>query len=359
MQTPTLKNDLVLRAARGERTSRTPVWFMRQAGRFDPAYRALKAREDRPLEAIFADPDVAAEVTLLPLRYDVDALILFQDILTLCGPMGARFVFRPGPTLERPLRTPRDVRRLRSMDPEAEMPFVVESITNVLRATGDRLPLLGFAGAPLTVAAFLVAGKSPSAALTHLRIMMRELPADLHALLDHLARHTSHYLDMKIRAGVHAVQLFESMADRLTSEEYATWALPYQRRVFESLREPSPRIMFAKGLGDLDALHASGAECLSVSSSIDIAAARTRSDLDGIGLQGNVSNVLLRDETPDVVERETRRCIDAGAHRGHILNLDHGLFPTTPPENVVRAIHVAKTYTQGGPWAVSTDPATA
>ncbi len=342
-------NDLVLRAARGEPTPRTPVWFMRQAGRFDPAYRALKEREQRPLEAMFADPDIATEVTLLPQRYGVDALILFQDILTICGPMGARFVFRPGPVLAHPIRTARDVQGLRSMSPEDDMPYVSASIRHVLTSVDGALPLLGFAGAPLTVAAFMVAGESPGADLADLRTMMRESPEALHDLMRHLAAHTSRYLDMKVRAGVHAVQLFESMADRLSVDEYNTWALPYQQQVFTSMHEAATRIIFAKGFSDVRALLASGAECLSVSGDVDLRVARARPDCETVGIQGNLSNVLLRDGTPDEVERATRACIDAGRHRGHILNLDHGLFPTTPPENVSRAIQTAKTYVVSAP----------
>ena len=156
-----LRNDLLLRAAKREQTERTPVWLMRQAGRSDPQYHTLRNGDNRPLEDIFRDPVLAARISLLPKRWGVDAIIIFQDILTPLAPMGAEFVFRPGPVLASPLRTPDDVEALRSYDPTTELGFVAKTIRIVRTALDGCLPILGFAGAPLTLAHFLIEGRSP------------------------------------------------------------------------------------------------------------------------------------------------------------------------------------------------------
>jgi uroporphyrinogen decarboxylase len=269
-------NDLLLQAARGERTERTPVWLMRQAGRFDPAYLEIRDRCGLYLEELFRTPDLAAEITLLPKRFGVDAVIIFQDILTPLAPMGAPFVFRPGPVLETPVRSTRDVNRLRTVDPEDDLPFVVESIRHVRSALDGKFPLLGFAGAPFTLAAFMIEGGSPGD-LAATRAMMRDEPALLHGLLDRLARMTSAYLRLQIEAGVDAVQLFESIADGLSEAEYRTFAHPYQAHVLGALDGTVPRILFAKGQTQLDLMVETGAEVLSVGTGVDIADARATS----------------------------------------------------------------------------------
>jgi uroporphyrinogen decarboxylase len=329
-------NDLIIRALRGERTERTPVWLMRQAGRFDPAYLALRERCGLPLETLFRTPVLAAEITLLPKRFGVDALILFQDILTPVAPMGAPFVFRPGPTLAAPIRSADDVAGLRELDPVADLPFVVESIELVRRELAGAMPLLGFAGAPFTLAAFMIEGRSPGE-LPATRAMMRDAPDVLHELLDRLARMTIDYLRLQIDAGVDAVQLFESLADSLDADAYRVFARPYQERVLTALAGAVPRILFAKGLVSLEPMLETGADVLSVGTGIDLAAARARLG-DGVGLQGNVDNRLLADGTPDEVTNAAEACIRAGGHRGHVLNLSHGLLPRTPVDNVRRLI---------------------
>jgi uroporphyrinogen decarboxylase len=334
-------NDLILRAARGERTERTPVWLMRQAGRFDPAYRELRERSGLPLEAMFRTPDLAAEITLLPQRFGVDALILFQDILTPVGPMGAEFLFRPGPVLERPVRTRTDVDRLRDFECADQLAHVVEEIGFVREATGDDPPLLGFAGAPLTVAAFMVEGQSPCTGLRATRVLMQRDPETMHRLLDRLSDVTAAYLRLQIDAGVAGVQLFESVADLLTESEYRAFALPYQRRILEAIGEAVPRILFVKERSWLDLMLETGADVLSVGACVDLTEAR-EIVADHIALQGNVDNQLVAAGTSEQVELATRACIRAGGHHGHILNLNHGLLRNTPVENVVRLIETCR-----------------
>lgn len=341
MSTPILENDLLLRAARGERTERTPVWLMRQAGRFDPDYLELRKKCGLELEELFAHAELAAEVTLLPKRLGVDALIIFQDILTPLAPMGARFVFRPGPVLDKPIRSEQHVCDLREFDVEAELPFVAESIRLVKREIGNELPLLGFAGSPLTVAAFMIEGCSPGNALDHTRRMMQSAPAVLHVLLERLSGMTAAYLRCKIAAGVDAVQLFESIGDLLSREEYETFAHPYHQRVFAQLKDLAPRILFVKERPDLDLMAQSGADVLSIGSCIDLAKARQAYG-DRLAFQGNVDNTLLRDGTLAEIDAAVERCIRQGGHRGHILNLNHGLHKDTPFDNVCRLIETCR-----------------
>jgi uroporphyrinogen decarboxylase len=337
MTITTKKNDLLLRAARGQRTERTPVWLMRQAGRFDPEYRRIRESCGLPLEDMFRTPELAAEITLLPRRFGVDGLVFFQDILTPLAPMGAPFVFRPGPVLERPIRTERDVEALRSFDPREELPFVAETLRLLDAEVGDELPVLGFAGAPFTMATFMIEGASHGGRLGRTRAMAREAPHLMHALLTRLADMTVDYLRMQAECGADALQLFESVADVMTDAEYREFAHPYHARIFAGVGPAVPRILFVKERDCIDLMAASGADVLSVGSGVDLASVRSRAG-GRVAVQGNVDNRLVRDGTPEEVERAVRRCLRAGRHHGHVLNMSHGLFKDTPVENVVRLI---------------------
>ncbi|MEM1166043.1 MAG: uroporphyrinogen decarboxylase family protein [Planctomycetota bacterium] len=334
-----LDNDLILRAMRGEHTERTPVWLMRQAGRFDPAYRTLRQQAGVELEVLFMDPERAAQITLLPVRFGVDAAILFQDILTPLGPMGAPFVFRPGPTLERAVTSDVDADRLELYDPIEKLGFVYESIELALERLAGRMPLLGFAGAPMTLLNFLVCGGSPGGCSCKLERFLSRHEAAADRLLQRLAGLVAAYVRGQIEAGVHAVQIFESSAADVEPELYRRFALPYQRMVFDSLDAlPVPTILFAKGV--CPALMAeSGAGVLSIGSGLSIADARKM--VPGHPLQGNIDNMLLRHGTPSQVRRAAEECITLGGHRGHVLNLGHGVIKDTPVENVEAMIGAA------------------
>ncbi len=331
---------LLLRAARGERTARTPVWLMRQAGRFDPAYRDLRARDGRPLEQLFQCPDAATEISLLPQRFGVDAIIFFQDILTPLGPLGAPFVFRPGPVCEHPPRTRADIETLHPFDMEAGVPFVGETLRRIRRRLDGALPLLGFAGAPFTLAAFLLEGGSPGQAAPALEHFLTDEPALAHELLGKLADMTAAYLHYQLDNGADAVQLFESCANLLSPAQYRTFALPYQQRVFEQLPPHALTIIFARELDDPALLAAAGARVLSLSSAVTVDAARAAVG-PGFALQGNVDNHLLAHGDLPAIETAVRACIAAGQHTGHILNLSHGLLKDTPVEHVQRLITLA------------------
>ena len=335
------KNDLLLRAARRERTERTPVWLMRQAGRTDPAYRDLRDRTDLPLETLFRDADLAAEITLQPKRLGVDALILFQDILTLLTPMGAEFLFRPGPELRESWPANSDASTLRSVDPPTDLEFIGRAIRTVQRTLDGELPLLGFAGAPLTLAFFLIEGASPGARPARALAFLREQASRCHALLDVLTDATIAYLRFQIESGVDAVQLFESVADLVTPQEYATFAHPYHTRIFAELGHSVPTILFAKEQPDVGLMVQSGADVLSVGGCVDLASAR-REFGDRVAFQGNVSNSLVATGSVQDIDEAVRRCVEAGGRQGHILNLNHGLLKDTPFANVQRLIETTR-----------------
>jgi uroporphyrinogen decarboxylase len=337
----TSARQLIFDAARRRRTERTPVWLMRQAGRADPEYCRLRQRCGLPLEELFLSPELAAEITLQPRRLGVDALILFQDILTPLAPMGARFLYRPGPVLEDPDRPEELAGRLRDIEPAEDLSFVAESIRRVRAEAADDLALLGFAGAPLTLAAFLLEAGSPGE-LRNTRKMMREDPGRLHDLLDRLARMTTSYLSLQITTGVDAVQLFESIADLLSEQEYRTFAHPYQAQALQDLRETVPLILFVKERPWIELMIETGADVLSVGRCVDLAEARRRYG-DRVAFQGNVDNRLLVDGTPEAITRAVEECLAAGGHEGHILNLSHGLLPETPFDNVRAFVDACRT----------------
>ena len=336
------RNDLFLRAARGERTPRPPIWLMRQAGRTDPAYNALKDEAGLALEELFRHPELAARISLLPQRIGVDAIIYFQDILTPLGPMGAPFVFRPGPVTDYPIRSAADVARLHSYDVADALPFIPETFRLIYRELADELPALGFAGAPLTLLVFMAEGRSFGDSAAHAMAFLDEDPAAAHQLLDLLTGVTIDYLRLQINAGAVAVQLFESAAHLLTPAQYREFALPYQRRIFEALKDDDAfTIMFAREWEDVTLLDASGADILSLHSHIAIADARALVGRDRV-IQGNLDNRLLCDGPWDAIERAALACIGSGERRGHIFNLSHGLLRQTPFENVTRLINVVR-----------------
>lgn len=337
-------HDLFARAARGERTERTPVWLMRQAGRSDPAY--CKYREDHPapLEEMFRSPAHAAHISLLPERFGVDAIIFYQDILTPLTPMGAHFVFAPGPVLQQPVDSVAALDALTTFDPRAELAFVPETFERIDAQLRGRLPVLGFAGAPLTLAVFVLQGGSFGGDAPRFRAFMEAEPAALHRFLDKAAQVTIDYLAMQADCGVAAVQLFESAAYLLSPEEYKTFALPYQQRIFSALRGRVKTINFARDWADLPTLQAAGADILSLPREITIAQARAALGPAQV-LQGNLDNHLLVRGPWEEIEREARRILGEGKHTAHIFNLSHGLLKETPFDHVQRLVALVRSIT--------------
>jgi uroporphyrinogen decarboxylase len=319
---------------------------MRQAGRSDPAYRALRNSHPQPLEELFRDVDAAVEISLLPLRIGVDAVIFFQDILTPLAPMGASFIFRPGPTLEQPVISQDQVSNIHHYDIAQELPFIGETLGILRKTLDNRVPLLGFAGAPFTLLAFMIEGKSPGTAETVARIL-KDRPAWIHPLLTLLADITADYLNFQITSGAQAIQLFESCADLLSPELYKEFALPYQQQVFAKLPTDFPGILFAKNCRDLSLLKASGAGILSLSSHTTICEARTVLG-QTTRLQGNVSNQLLASGNREAIQSAVVDCVKSGQHTGHVLNLDHGVLQQTDWEAVEWFVECARQIRNNG-----------
>jgi uroporphyrinogen decarboxylase len=339
--TRTYTNDLFIRAAAGESTPRPPIWMMRQAGRTDPEYLRLKAEANMPLEDMFRNPELAARLSLLPKRIGVDAIIYFQDILTPLAPMGAEFVFAPGPKLEEPIRSAEQVEAFHPYDVADELPFIPETFRLIYEALDGEMPALGFAGAPLTLAVFMIEGGTFGERADTALAFLREQPEALRRLLDTLTTMVIDCLKLQIEAGAAAVQLFESAAHLLSPAIYREFALPYHQRIFDALKGLAPTIMFAREWGDVGLLDASGADILSLPSSVSIAGAREIVGKDRV-VQGNLDNRLLAEGTLDEVTHAANACIESGQRRGHIFNLSHGLLRQTPFENVCHLVKIVR-----------------
>jgi len=331
--TQAVKNDTLLRALRGEQTPYTPIWMMRQAGRTDPQYLALKEKLNLPLEDLFRHPEHSTEITLLPKRFGVDALIYFQDILTPLAPLGAEFVFAPGPKLKKPCDSLEDIAALQPYDVAAELPFVQETFDRISGQLQGELPVLGFAGAPLTLAVFILEGKSFGTSADKAMAFMEAEPAALHALLERITSMTIDYLKYQSACGVAAVQLFESAAFLMSAEQYREFALPYQQRIFAALKGVVRTINFAREWNSLEDLDAAGADVISLPGTIHLRDARNQLGPDRV-FQGNLDNRLLAYGDEAAITEAVEDCVAAGEHRGHIFNLSHGLLRETPFKRV-------------------------
>ena len=353
-----LKNDLLLRAAWRQPVERVPVWLMRQAGRSDPAYRALREQINLPLERLFrtipcsfSDQEIewVIEISLLPKRIGVDAIIVYKDILTPLCPMGVHFRFNPGPVLDSPIRTRSQIEALQPLDdPASQMAFTGKIISGLRGTLKEELPLVGFAGSPLTLAFFMVAGTSPMAvggeisdAARTVFQMMDEEPRLFHDLLQRLTQMTINYLNYQISEGAQVVQLFESIADQIDLPRYQTFVQPYHEQIFAALDPSVPSILFAKECSYLSLMLESGADVLSVGKCVDLAKAQKEAK-GRVAFQGNVDNAILRDGTCDDITDAVKHCLRSGGKVGHILNLSHGLHRDTPFENVKHFVRVAQ-----------------
>jgi uroporphyrinogen decarboxylase len=326
-------NRTFLDAAWGTSTETAPIWLMRQAGRYLPEYRELKERYG--FWEMVRKPELAVEVTLQPVRrFPLDAAILFSDIMTPLPAMGVGVEFAPGPVIEQPVRTAADVARLVVPDRDAIAPFVAEACA-LLRAESP-VPLIGFAGAPLTLATYLAAG-SGTTDHAEPRAWLWHDPAVAHALLDKLTEVTIRYLKSQIRAGVQAVQLFDSWAGEHNVRSYARFGLPYARRVLEALADSGvPRFYLAVGASHLYPQIAQlPAEVISVDWRTPLGECRKL--LPGKTLQGNLDPASLLG-SPEVATSAAVEVLRDGLGGPHIFNLGHGVLRTTPPDNVARVI---------------------
>jgi uroporphyrinogen decarboxylase len=344
----TLQNDLLLRALLRQRVPRTPVWMMRQAGRYLPEYRATRERAGSFLKLCMT-PELACEVTLQPLaRYPLDAAILFSDILTIPHALGLGLQFETGegPRIERPVRSRADVMRLAAPDPEVELRYVMDAVRLIRRELRGRAPLIGFAGSPWTVATYVVEGGS-SRDFARIKAMMYDDPTLLHALLEVLTKSTQLYLSAQVNAGAQAIMVFDTWGGVLAPQQYREFSLRYMQAIVESLpREREgrrvPLILFTKGGGAwLSAMARTGCDALGVDWTTDLADAR-RATGDQIALQGNLDPSCLYASPARIREQVAKVLASYGRGHGHVFNLGHGIHPTIPPEHagaMIAAVH--------------------
>jgi uroporphyrinogen decarboxylase len=348
-----MAESLFLRACRRQPVERTPIWMMRQAGRYLPAYRAVRARAS--FLELCRSPELACEVTLQPIdEFGFDAAILFSDILITLPAMGLDVAFPDsGPKIATPVRTQAAIDALHVPDPEAELPYVMEAVRKIKHALAGRVPLIGFAGAPLTMLTYAVEGGG-SKDYPHTKKLLYGEPAAAHALLDKLARTCATYLEAQIAAGADAVQIFDSWGGIFSPGDFREYPLRYAKQAIALLRasrgfqaSPVPIIYFVNGCAPYLADYASsGADVLGVDWRIGIDEVR-RGVGDGVALQGNLDPGALFATPAEIRTRVGDILARAGA-TGHIFNLGHGVLPETDPEHVRAMVTAVKELSARG-----------
>ncbi len=336
-------NDRFLRACRREPVDATPVWFMRQAGRYLPEYRTLRKRYG--FLELCRQPELAAEITCMPLRrFEVDAAILFSDLSLPFLGMGVPLTLEEGtgPVIEAPIRRTADIARLRVLEPEADLPFVLETI-RLLRAE-LRVPLIGFIGGPFTMACYLVEGRA-SRDFSRVRALMFQEPRAWHALMALLTESLSRYARAQAAAGVHALQIFESWIGTLNPLDYRMFVHPYLQRLMESVCLTGiPVILFGTGTAALlEDLAETGGTVIGLDWRVPLDQAWARLGYR-VAVQGNLDPAVLLTPFEVVAAHAERILRQAGGRPGHIFNTGHGLLPETPPDTVARLVDWIHTY---------------
>ena len=326
-------NDRFLRACRRESVDRTPLWIMRQAGRYLPEYRELRARVD--FLTLCRTPELAVEASLMPIRrFDLDAAIVFSDILLPLESLGCELSFDPSPRIARPLRSSEEIAALRPRPVAEVVPYVGDAVALLRRELSGRVPVIGFSGAPFTLAAYLTEGHGHDG-FPAIRALRAADPVALGTLLDTLSVMVTEHLELQIAAGAQAVQIFDSWAGILSPADFAAFALPAVRRVIRGLRRDHvPVIYFAPAAGHVLELAATtGADVLGVCWRTPLDAARRRTG-GRVALQGNLDPATLLAPPARVRERALAVLDEAGDEPGHIMNLGHGILPGTPVASV-------------------------
>ena len=343
-----LKNDRFLRALLREPVDVTPVWMMRQAGRYLPEYRETRKKAG-DFMALCGNPELACEVTLQPLdRFPLDAAILFSDILTVPDAMGLGLYFETGegPRFERPVRSADDILNLKSPDPEQELRYVMDAVRLIRRELGGRVPLIGFAGSPWTVSTYMVEGSSSKGFATIKRMMFDE-PQLLHQLLSRVTEATTDYLNAQVAAGAQAIMVFDTWGGVLTPRDYMEFSLRYMQQIVDKLTRESegrrvPVILFTKNGGQwLESIADTGCDALGIDWTLNMGDARSRVG-DRVALQGNMDPCVLY-ASPDRILQEVAAILESyGKGEGMVFNLGHGIHPDVDPEHaaaLVSAVH--------------------
>ena len=343
-----LQNDVFLRALLRQPTPYTPVWIMRQAGRYLPEYNKTRSQAGSFLN-LCKNPELATEVALQPLsRFNLDASVLFSDILTIPDAMGLGLYFADGegPKFERPLREEKQIQSLSAIEPEEQLKYVIDAVRSIKAALGNRLPLIGFSGSPFTLACYMIEGRGGTD-FHRVKKMAYERPDLFNKILEVTSTSVIAYLNAQILAGADAVMIFDTWGGSLTSKAFKQFSQNNLTQICNALtREFNgtliPRVVFTKGGGQwLETLAETGADALGLDWSTDMAGARNRVG-DRVGLQGNMDPAILL-TNPDVIQREVGEVLSGfGEGSGHVFNLGHGVSQFTPPENVlalVEAVH--------------------
>lgn len=341
-----LRNDRYLRALRCEPVDRPPAWIMRQAGRYLPEYRATRAKAGSFMD-LCRNPELCSEVVRQPLdRFpQLDAAILFSDILTVPDAMGLglRFAEGEGPIFDRPVRSAADIDALPTPDPEVELRYVMDAVRTIRRDLDGRVPLIGFAGSPWTIACYMVEGGS-SKTFSRIKALRYTDPAQLLKLLDKITQATTEYLRAQIAAGAQALMLFDTWGGQLSAADYPRFSLDFGSRIRSALPQDIPLTWFTKGGGQwLDRQEAAGFQALGLDWTTDLRLAR-----QGVGqrlaLQGNLDPATLLG-TPEAIAEATRATLDAaGSAPGYIFNLGHGITPDVRPEALGTLLHTLDSY---------------
>lgn len=343
-----LKNSRYIKAALSQAVDKTPVWMMRQAGRYLPEYRAIRA-EAGDFMALCSNPELACEVTMQPLRrYELDAAILFSDILTIPDAMGLGLQFKAGegPIFAKPVRNAAEVNKLYVPDIFAELSYVTDAVSKIRSALNNSLPLIGFSGSPWTLATYMVEGSSTKN-FALVKAMLFEQPVAMHQLLDILAKSVTAYLNAQIEAGAQAVMIFDTWGGVLSTENYRQFSLDYMQKIIQGLHrkyqgETIPVTIFTKGgAGWLEQMASVGADCIGLDWTIDIDQAKARIG-NKVALQGNMDPCVLYADAQRIETEVADILAKFGKGNGHIFNLGHGIHPAINPDNVkvyVDAVH--------------------
>ena len=338
-------NNRFIDACWGKPVDRTPVWLMRKAGRYLPEY--MRVRSKCTFLELCKTPELAAEVSIQPVDIlNVDAAIMFSDILTPVEPMGMKLDFVPGPVFEHPIRSMTDVEALRIPQMEQDVPYVIETLKILRRELATRVPLIGFGGAPFTLACYMVEGKGSKDWAT-IKRMMYAAPEVYHALLEKVTMMSMEYLNAQIKAGAQVIQIFDTWGGVLSPTDYAKYVLPYTTKLINGLnRMDTPIIHFVKGAGTmLDIVQQAGGDVMGLDWHTNLGKAR---DILGtnMAVQGNLDPTVLY-APREIIEAEVQRVLNENADRpGHIFNLGHGILPTVPPENAIHMVECVHRLSQ-------------